>query len=531
MTLLHERALERPDHMAVRMGSGGACLTYAELDAAADRVAHWLIGLGLQPGEAVALLLENHLRSFELWWGARRAGLYYVPVSVHLAPREAAHILRDSGATVLVTSRAQGSLASAAVAELDAPQVPHRLMLDGVLPGFGSYEDAVAGVNADAPLPVRPEGREFMYSSGTTGLPKGIRRAMTPPERRGQLPALETTLRDTFRFDASVVYLQPSPLYHATGRFTIRTLERGGTVVLMEKFDAREALRLIEEHRVTHAHWVPTMFVRLLDLPEAERRGRDCSSLRCAIHAAAPCAPDVKQAMIDWWGPVVEEYYGGSENVGVTHVDTAGWLAHRGTVGRAIYGEAHILDEESGRELPPGETGAIWFAGSAGFEYHNDPEKTRRAVNARGWGTYGDFGHLDADGYLYISDRRTDLIISGGVNVYPKEIEDVLVQHPAVRDVAVIGVPDREFGQRVVAVVELRDPGGASPALADELVAWARARLSHVKAPRRVVFDALPRSETGKLLKRVLRDRHAVPAPTAPAPATPPAAAAAANEH
>jgi long-chain acyl-CoA synthetase len=474
-------------------------------------VANWLLSLDLPEGSTVALLLENHLRTFEIWWGVRRSGLYYVPISSHLTPAEVAYLVRDSGASVFVTSAAMETIASATVASLEAGEVPHRYAMDGEIEGFSRYEQAIDGASASPDLPPRAVGREFMYSSGTTGFPKGIKRPLLPHERRDELPELEKQLRLMFQLDAETVYLSPSPLYHATGRFVIRVIETGGTAVILPRFEAQEALAAIERYRVTHGHWVPTMFIRMLALDASVREGYDLSSLRFALHATAPCPPHVKQAMIDWWGPIIHEYYGGSENVGVTFISAADWLRHRGSVGLPICGEVHITAEDAPeRELPVGETGVIYFNGGVGFEYHKDPGKTRGAFNALGWGTYGDLGRLDDEGFLYISDRRTDLIISGGVNIYPQEIENVLQDHEAVADVAVIGVPNPEFGQEVKAVVQLKPGHKASAELSRAMIEFCRSRLSRIKCPKSVDFMAeLPRNENGKLLKRVLRDGYA----------------------
>lgn len=504
MPQLSERARATPETIAVRMADAEReALTFAELDRRSDAVARWLLSVGLEPGDTVALLLENRIELPELWFGARRAGLYYVPIPVPLTPGEIEYLLRDSGARALVTSPAFADRVSALPPDLP----PLRASLGGPLQGCADYEASRDAHLDGAPLPERPLGRELFYSSGTTGRPKGIRRPLTPFERRADLPPFECTLRGLFRFDDRAVYLSPSPLYHATGRFVIRAIEGGGTAVILRRFDAAEALAAIDRWSVTHSHWVPTMFVRMLGLSEAVRAAFDGHSHRVAIHAAAPCPPEVKQRMIDWWGPIVEEYYGGTENVGVTYLSSAEWLAHRGSVGRAIVGAIRIVDD-AGHELPTGEVGLIRFSGGPTFEYLNDPGKTRDAIDDRGWASYGDIGSVDADGYLYISDRRTDLILSGGVNVYPQEIENVLIEHPAVADAAVIGVPDSEFGEQVKALVELRDPAAASDALRAELASHCASRLSRIKCPRSIDFESrLPRSETGKLLRRVLKER------------------------
>jgi long-chain acyl-CoA synthetase len=386
-----------------------------------------------------------------------------------------------------------------------------RVALDGDAPGFEHYASAVGADLPDFTLAGRSVGREFMYSSGTTGLPKGIKRALVPYERRLELPELEKQLRRMFQIDAETVYLHPSPLYHATGRFVVRVIETGGSCVVLPSFNAQATLAAIERHRVTHGHWVPTMFVRLLALPQSVREGYDLSSLRVTLHAAAPCALHVKLAMIEWWGPIVHEYYGGSENVGVTYIEAVDWLSHRGSVGRPITGQVHITAEDDPlRELPAGEIGTIYFSGGLNFEYHGDSAKALSAFNDKGWGTYGDLGHVDSEGYLYISDRRTDLIISGGVNIYPREVEAVLLDHEIVGDVAVIGVPNSEYGQEVKAVVELKAGKHATEVLGAQLIDWCTGRLSSIKCPRSVDFvDALPRNENGKLLKRVLREQYA----------------------
>ncbi|MFC6283511.1 MULTISPECIES: AMP-binding protein [Polaromonas] len=521
MTFLHEWALTQPQKIAVQMQGTDQALNYRELDERANKVAHWLLSLNLAEGSVVALLLENNLRTFELWWGIRRAGLYYVPISTLLTGHEAAYIVRDCAATVLISSLANTSLAADTLGALGDYAPAHRFMVDGQADGFEPYEIAVAACSASADLPERSVGREFMYSSGTTGFPKGIRRPLLPYARRRELPELEKRLRAMFQLDAGSVFLSVSPLYHATGRFNIRVIECGGTCVIMRKFDAETALAAIERHRITHGHWVPTMFSRMLALDPAVRARYDLSSQRVALHATAPCPKHVKEAMIGWWGPIINEYYGGSENVGVTYIDAGQWLSRKGSVGKPICGEVHIMaDDGEDRELAPGEIGLIYFNGGVGFQYHNDTQKTQSVFNRRGWGTYGDMGHLDEDGFLFMSDRRTDLIISGGVNIYPQEAENVLLTHGSVADAAVIGVPNEDFGQEVKAVVQLKAGLQPSTELAGELVEYCREQLSRIKCPRTVDFaHELPRSENGKLLKRVLRERYAAPSPSTAAAA------------
>ncbi len=504
MAHLARWAERQPDKVAAHFPEDGSALTFAALDHRANQAAQWLIGLGLQPGDSICLLLENGPALLELAFGARRAGLYYTPLSIHLRVPEIAYTLADSGAKLLVVSPAMAELAAAVVAEgvADMP----RFATGAGLPGYESYEAALAAQADMAALPARPVGRDFLYSSGTTGLPKGVRRDLVPHERRA-VPDWSPVWQAFYGFDENTVYLSPGPLYHAAPhRFVLRMIDLGATVVVMRRFDADAALALIERFRVTHSQWVPTMFVRLLALPDAVRGRYDLASHRVAIHAAAPCPRAVKEAMIAWWGPILYEYYAGSEAVGSTAIDSADWLAHPGSVGRPMECQVHILDEHS-EALPPGEIGAVWFSGGTRFRYHNASEKTEAAFDAQGRATYGDLGHLDADGYLYLSDRRADLVISGGVNVYPWEVEQVLAQHPAVAEVGVIGVPDAEFGEAVRAVVCPRT--GKEPGLAEDLIAFCRARLAGPKCPRTIVFaQALPRSEAGKLLRRVLKESH-----------------------
>ncbi|MDR3099406.1 MAG: AMP-binding protein [Paraburkholderia sp.] len=520
MERVRELAVAAPGKAALRLAGTNEVLTYAALNERADRSAHWLIGLGLQPGDGIALLFENHPALAVLAVGAERAGLYYTPISIQLKTREIAHVLRDCGARVLIVSQAMGELAQSLVAEGATQGVAcFMAAADDAVdcappPGFVSLNDALARVNPHAPLPACAQGRDFLYSSGTTGLPKGVLKPLVPWERRAVDDTEMASWRKSFGFDQDSVYLSTAPLYHAAPlRYLIRALRVGCSIIVLRKFDPELALDTIERHRVTHSQWVPTMFIRMLNLPAAVRERYDVSSLKVAIHAAAPCPPLVKQQMIDWFGPVIHEYYAGSEGVGLTAIGPEEWLAHRGSVGRSKYGTLHIVDDED-RDLPAGEIGRVFFEGGPTFEYHNDPAKTQSVFNRHGWATYGDIGHVDAEGYLYLSDRRADLIISGGVNVYPQEIENVLAEHPAVADVAVIGVPHAEFGEAVKAVVQLRERDAASPELAEALLAFCRERLSHIKVPRSVDFeDALPRHDNGKLLRRLLKERYRTGAP------------------
>ncbi|MBL7495005.1 acyl-CoA synthetase [Frankia sp. CNm7] len=503
-------AATHPGKAAVVMGASGERVTYSELDERSARLARLLRERGARPGDTVALVAENHPRYLEVVWAALRSGLYLTAVNWHLAPNEAAYLVDDSNAKALVATARFAELATR-VAEL-APDCGIRLMMDGTADGFESYEAAIA-TQPEGPLADQPRGEVMLYSSGTTGRPKGIRRplsgdAVDSPSRTG----ISTLARFLFGMTEDSVYLCPAPLYHAAGlQWSAGVHELGGTLVLLDRFDAEQMLAIIERERVTHVQVVPTMLVRLLKLPDETRRRYDLSSLRRLIHAAAPCPPDVKRRMIDWLGPIVDEYYSGTEGAGLTYIGAEDWLTHPGSVGRPLVGTPHICDE-TGQELPTGAAGMLYFErDEAPFEYHRDPEKTResRHPSHPTWVTAGDMGYLDADGYLYLTDRKNFTIISGGVNIYPAEIEAALVMHPQVADVAVFGLPDAEMGEYVHAVVQLAEGVAGSPELAEQLRAYLRDGVAGYKVPRVVVFrDELPRMPTGKLAKGKLREEY-----------------------
>ena len=495
-----------PDKPAIIMGSTGETIDYRTLDARSNQGAHLFRRIGLERGDTVALLMDNHARYFELVWAAQRSGLFYVCISCRLTLPETDYIVRDSGARALVVSEGVGVIVNGLPALF--PDLP-LFMIGAATPG---YRDWITEASAQPEAPIADEtaGTDMLYSSGTTGRPKGVRVALPEDRSIDASNVLVQLAQGVFGFTRDDIYLSPAPLYHAAPLRWCLTVQRlGGTVVVMEHFDPEEALRLIEAHRIETSQWVPRHFIRMLKLPEETRARYDVSSLRAAIHAAAPCPVPIKQAMIDWWGPVLEEYYAGSEGNGMTMIRSADWLAHKGSVGRAVLGTLHICDDD-GHELPPRGEGMVYFEGGVPFEYHNDPAKTAEAKNAQGWTTLGDVGWVDEDGYLYLTDRKSFMIISGGVNVYPQEIENHLITHPKVADVAVIGAPCPDMGERVVAVVQPMDMGEAGAALADELNAWCRQSLSGVKVPRQIDFLAeLPRAPTGKLYKRLLRDHYA----------------------
>ncbi|WGL54112.1 acyl-CoA synthetase [Nocardioides sp. BP30] len=497
-------AAQQPDKAAV-VDETGARLTYAELEAASNRIAHHLRRLGLRRGDHVAIASENRLDLFPILWAAQRTGLLYTMVNWHLTADEASYVVTNCEATVLLVSATLRELAA------DLPAVPHRLSFGGSLPGFDALEPAVSGL-PETPVEAQSEGSPMLYSSGTTGRPKGILPA-TQEVPFGTGLRFDHLMQDSFGFDSSTIYLSPGPLYHAAPLgWSLGAIRAGGTTVFTDRFDAELVLALVERHRVTHAQFVPTMFVRMLKLPTEVRGRYDLASLRLVIHAAAPCPVEVKRAMIAWVGPILTEFYSGSEGNCFFMIDSAEWLVHPGSVGRPAVGHVHICDP-GGRELPPGEIGEVWFDGMPPFAYHGDREKTRAAYDERGWSTLGDLGHVDEEGFLYLSDRRTDLIVSGGVNIYPREIEDALILHEAVADVAVVGLPDEEFGQRVHAVVAPA-PGVAPGAeLEAALDRHLRGRIAGFKVPRSYAFEEVPRLPSGKILRRVLADRYRTPTP------------------
>ena len=496
-------AAATPDKAAVIVAETGAVTTYAELNDASNRVAQFFRSRGLMPEARVAFFLTNTPYYYALVWGAQRAGLRFVAVSSKLTAPEVDYILSDSGAEMLIAGADLSGVATA----LTTPCA--RFSLDGAIAGFDSWEDAVAAMPA-TPIPDETAGAGMLYSSGTTGRPKGIRHATPPDLAIDGMTPLTMLAAGFFGLGPDSIYLSTAPLYHAAPLgWTMSLHKLGGTVVLMNKFDPEAALKFIEQYKCNAGQFVPTHFVRMLKLPEAVRAKYDVSSMQVAIHAAAPCPVPVKKAMIEWWGPVIDEYYAGTESNGFTAIKAAHWLERPGSVGQGM-GEAtlHICDED-GNELPPRSEGTVYFAGPRPFEYHNDPDRTADTRNKHGWTTLGDVGWVDEDGFLFLTDRKSFMIISGGVNIYPQEIENLLVGHPKVADVAVVGAPHDDLGEQVVAVVQPADMSEAGDALAAELTAYCRQSLSGVKTPRRVDFMAeLPRHDTGKLYKRLIRDAY-----------------------
>jgi len=502
-------AANRPDHPAIVMAGSGETISYAQLDEEANRLSNLFRSIGLQPGDHVAFCLENHPRFLAICWGAHYAGLIYTAMSSRLTTEEMAYIIENCEARVFITSPYKAEQAE--VLRDQMPEVELRLMVDSVIDGYDSYEEAIAAASPE-PLADRVAGRDMLYSSGTTGRPKGVLPTVEPEPLEtagsgvGGLGAL------LFGFCETSRYLSPAPLYHAAPlRFCMGIHMSGGTVVVMERFDPEEYLRLVEDHQITVSQVVPTMFVRMLKLDESVRQAYDVSSLQACIHAAAPCPVDVKRQMIDWWGPVIHEYYAGTEGNGFVYCNSEQWLAHPGTVGSAVLGILHICDDD-GHEVAVGEEGTVYFESETAFEYHGDPEKTAGSRLANGWSTLGDVGRVDDDGFLYLTDRKAYMIISGGVNIYPQEAENILTMHPKVADVAVIGVPNDDFGEEVKGVVQpvtMPADDAAAAQLAAELIAYCKTHLADVKCPRTIDFrEELPRHPTGKLYKRLLKDEY-----------------------
>lgn len=488
------------------MLGSGVEVTYGELNEASNQGAHLFRDRGIAPGNGIAIWLPNHAEFLKITWAAQRSGIYYTPISTFFQTEEVTYILDNSDASLLITN---SELLKRLPAAFLAQTKLDILLLDNTAgdPGWPDWATERSQYPT-TPIGDECEGAEMIYSSGTTGRPKGVRfpLAFAP---LGTLSQLFKTRIKMYALGADTRYLSTAPMYHSAPlRYNMMVTRLGGAAFILEKFDAEAALEAIQQYRVTHSQWVPTMFVRLLKLAAEKRAQYDVSSLQYAIHAAAPCPVDIKQQMMDWFGPIIYEYYSGTEANGSTAINSQEWLSHRGSVGRAIHGDVHILDDD-GKEVPTLESGTVYFANGSEFSYYKDDIKTAAAKNSLGWSTLGDIGFVDAEGYLYLQDRKSFMIISGGVNIYPQEVENLLITHPQVSDVAVFGVPDKEFGEAVKAVVELMPGTPSSPELALELIAFCRAKLSHIKCPRTLDFlPKLPRHPTGKLYKQALKDQY-----------------------
>ena len=503
----HIHAKNNPDKPAYIMANSGEIVTYKELDERSNKIANLFRSKNLKSGDHIAIFMENNVRFTEILWAAQRSGLYYTPISSRLTASEVEYIIRDCEAKLIITSNALKNV----VIELTGliNDISERYIIDGQIDGWNSLEE---NLNSMPTTPIEDEimGQDMLYSSGTTGKPKGIKLPLKniPIEQSEDLMQVVTGLYGT---NEDTVYLSPAPLYHAAPlRFTMGVNYIGGTNIIMENFDAESSLKFIEKYSVTMSQWVPTMFVKMFKLPEEVRNNYNLSSHKCAIHAAAPCPVKIKKMMIEWWGPIIHEFYAGSEGNGFIACNSEEWLAHEGTVGKPIVGIPHICDD-NGQELPIGEEGTIWFEGDSDFKYHKDDKKTKesRHPSHSTWSTLGDVGKLDEDGYLYLTDRKAFMIISGGVNIYPQECEDLLISHPKVFDAAVFGVPNQDLGEEVKAVVQPLESSMSKEDLAGELLEYLHENLSRQKVPRSIDFvTELPRLPTGKLYKRVLRDKY-----------------------
>jgi long-chain acyl-CoA synthetase len=499
-----EVAAATPEKVAYTMAKSREVITYGELEARANQGAHLFRSLGLKRGDHIAIMLENHTRYLQICWAAQRAGLYYTPVSWRLQDEEVAYIVNNCEARVFISSAAVKDVVGRLREK--TPNVTSYFMLDGVVDGFASFEDAIAQMPME-PIADQSEGALMPYSSGTTGFPKGVQRPLS--EKKYGEEELFAVMTVLYKATRESIFLSPAPLYHSAPLgFCMTCIRNGISVVVMEHFEPEFALECIQTFRITHSQWVPTMFVRMLKLPAEVRARYDVSSQRCAIHGAAPCAVPIKEQMIQWWGEILYEYYAGSEANGFVQLNSAEWLRHKGSVGRAMVGQIHVCND-AGDELPIGQQGIIYFGGGSAFEYYKDREKTIKGRHPSGWSTLGDVGYLDAEGYLYLTDRKDFMIISGGVNIYPQEAENVLILHEAVVDVAVFGIPNDEYGEEVKAAVQLKETARAGPQMEAELIEYCRKRLSPIKCPRSIDFHLeLPRHPTGKLYKRLLKDEY-----------------------
>ena len=495
----------KPDAPAVIMAESGKAITWKEHDLRVNQLAQYFRDIGLKEKDHIAILMENNAQYIEIMNAAVDAGLLYTNIITYLKQNETEYVINNCEATLLFISEKYADLAKQIVP--NTPNLTHRLILGTAIDGYESYEDTIARYKG-VPIAYNMSGMPMYYSSGTTGQPKGISWDVADYPVGTIDPSLEGSFA-LFQITEATVYLSTQPLYHsAPSAFVMGILQLGGTIILMEQFEPEKSLFLIEKYQVSHSQWVPTMFIQLIKLPGETRSKYDTSSLQLAIHAAAPCPVKVKEQMIEWWGPILFEYWGGTETGVVTFISPQEWLEHKGSVGMGFTATLHIMDE-NGNELPPNTPGVIYLEAGRPFSYLKEPEKTASGKNKKGWTNIGDIGYLDEEGYLYLTDRKDFMIISGGVNIYPQETEDVLVMHPKVADVAVIGVPNEEFGEEVKAVVQPINMEDAGPELEKELIAYCRKEISNIKSPRSIDFtEELPRTPAGKLLKRLLTDKY-----------------------
>ncbi len=500
-------ATENPNRAAFIMAGTGEQVTYREYEARCNQLAHVFKNEGLEFRDHYSIFMENNNRYLECCGAGERSGLYYTCINSYLKKDELAYILNNSESRILITSAEKLSIAEEAIKM--CPKIQKCLVVDA--PGNGhrivNFEKTV---QAFPTVPIDEEllGNSMLYSSGTTGRPKGILRPLERVSPDSPLP-LFNFLKELWQYREDMIYLSPAPLYHSAPQVAVGlTIRIGGTAIIMEQFDAHLYLSLLGQYRITHSQLVPSMFSRLLKLPEEIKEAADISSLEYITHAAAPCPIKIKEDMINWWGPIIHEYYSATEAMGFTALNSEEWMQNKGSVGKVILGDLHILDED-GKPSPPGKPGKIWFKTAAPFSYFNDQEKTREVTSADGqMSTVGDVGFLK-DGYLYLTDRDTFMIISGGVNIYPQETENLLITHPKVLDAAVFGVPNEDLGEEVKAVVQLVDGIIPGDKIIEELMEFCRKNLSRQKCPRSIDFEnELPRLPTGKLYKRILKDKY-----------------------
>jgi long-chain acyl-CoA synthetase len=512
LTTLATSAEKFPDKPAIIYGDGEFTETYGELEQRSRRIAHALRAAGVQPGDAIAALISNDNDFFDIFWAAHRLGLYFTPVNWHLQEDEVHYIVDNCDAKVLFANAQFAEIATRVAARL--PRLSKKISTEGEIEGYQRLEDFVGDAPEDAPLENQLEGTIMLYSSGTTGRPKGVRRKL-PQVPPGDMSLVATSigLAGLFGIGPNDIYLSPAPLYHAAPlAFSSAQQRLGATAVIMRRFDPELALRMIERFKITASQWVPTHFRRLVRLPDDVKSRYDVSSLRVAVHAAAPCPVPLKEQMIAWWGDAIVEYYAGTEGGG-TLIQAADWLEHKGSVGRHwANGTVHLLDEDGSEFSEPNREGAIYFDAAPKpedrFAYHKDEEKTKGTYRGDLF-TIGDIGYLDDDGFLYLTDRQANMIISGGANIYPQETENHLIMHPKVDDVAVIGVPNEDMGEEVKAVVVPTADAEAGEALERELIEFCRAEIAHYKCPRTIDFATeVPRTETGKMAKRKLRAKY-----------------------
>lgn len=498
-------ANKTPEATACILANRSEETSYRALEAATNQIAHLFRSLGLSIGDGIVVMCQNHMRYFELFWAAHRAGLYFTPISWHATAEEARYIIENSEAKAFIASSRFKDVAKDVQKSIGGDL--SFLSVLGDVESFTPLED-LAVSHSTTPIADETAGREMLYTSGTTGRPKGVKFPLTGKP-------IEDTAPDDLSYIAEgygpgAVVLAPGPLYHASPLMSSRAMHRfGGAVLIIDKFDAEETLRYIEQYQVTHLICVPTHFVRMLKLPDEVRKKYDVSSVTLIMHTGAPCPVETKYAMIDWFGPIIVEFYGGTERVGGALIRSEEWLAHPGSIGRSVMGAAYVVDEETWQPLPTGETGVIYFDTGEEFVYHGDQDKTNAMHSPQGWRTLGDIGRMDEEGYIYLTDRKSNMIISGGVNVYPQEAESRLITHPKVADVAVFGIPNEAFGEEVKAVVQPATGVAAGADLEVELIAYCKEVLAGFKCPRSIDFDPhLPRQDNGKLYKQALKARY-----------------------